>query len=151
LIVRKARPAEATSLTEIAHQAKRHWGYPEHWIQHWQADLTILPELIEHNDVYIAEEEGRILGFYALCRTQSGAELDHLWVVPDRIGTGVGKQLFLHAMERAAMQRIDNVLITADPNAAGFYEKMGAEQTGEVISEIDGRPRKLPKLTVKPR
>ena len=32
------------------------------------------------------------------------AELDHLWVSPERIGSGVGKELFVHAMRKAAGQ-----------------------------------------------
>ena len=44
LHIRRAKPAEAEVLTEIAHAAKRHWGYPENWIEHWKNDLTITPE-----------------------------------------------------------------------------------------------------------
>jgi len=44
LHIRRAVPAEAGLLTEIAHAAKRHWGYPENWIRRWKSDLTITPE-----------------------------------------------------------------------------------------------------------
>jgi N-acetylglutamate synthase-like GNAT family acetyltransferase len=148
--IRKAATEDADALTEIAHDAKRHWGYPEHWLQHWQADLTISPEFIAGNDVYIAENEGEPLGFYALVVREEKAELDHLWVTPAHIGTGVGKQLFLHAMQHAARENIATVEILADPNAEGFYRKQGAHRVGEVISEIDGEPRVLPLLTVDP-
>ena len=42
LHVRRAMPDEAEALTEIAHAAKRHWGYPENWIERWKANLTTL-------------------------------------------------------------------------------------------------------------
>ena len=42
--IRRAEPAEARVLTEIAHAAKRDGGYPENWIEHWKNDLTITPE-----------------------------------------------------------------------------------------------------------
>lgn len=51
--IRRAEPEDATTLTEISHTAKRHWGYPEHWIQHWSADLTITTEFITNNEVYV--------------------------------------------------------------------------------------------------
>ena len=138
-------------LTTIAHDAKRHWGYPEHWLEHWQDDLTISPDFIAANQVYVAEREGSLLGFYALVIRQEKAELDHLWVAPAHIGTGVGKELFIHAMQTAAGQNVAAVEILSDPNAEGFYRKMGAHQIGETISEIDGQPRALPRLTVDPK
>jgi GNAT superfamily N-acetyltransferase len=138
-------------LTEIAHDAKRHWGYPEHWINHWQNDLTISPDFIAGNEVYVAESAGELLGFYALIIRKEKAELDHMWVAPAHIGTGVGKELFLHAMQRAARKNVSEVEILSDPNAEGFYRKMGAHRIGETASEIDGEPRALPRLTIDPK
>jgi GNAT superfamily N-acetyltransferase len=149
--IRKAVTEDAANLTRIAHDAKRHWGYPEHWLKHWQEDLTISPEFIAGHEVYVAETEGQPLGFYALIINQEKAELDHMWVAPAHIGTGVGKQLFLHAMQHAAKENISAVEILADPNAEGFYRKQGAHRIGEVVSEIDGESRVLPRLTVDPK
>lgn len=149
--IRKAAAADAPTLTAIAHDAKKHWGYPEHWIQHWQDDLTISPDFVTANQVYVAEREGDLLAFYALIIQKEKAELDHLWVAPAHIGTGVGKELFIHAMQTAAGQNIHAVEIVSDPNAAGFYRKMGAHQIGETTSEIDGQSRTLPRLTVDPQ
>jgi GNAT superfamily N-acetyltransferase len=149
--IRRALTEEAAALTGIAHAAKKHWGYPEHWIAHWQDDLTISPDFVAANPVYVAETDGSLLGFYALVLSADKAELDHLWVAPEHIGTGVGKELFLHAMQAAATRKISSVEILADPNAEGFYRKMGAHRIGEQVSEIDGQPRTLPLLTVDPK
>jgi GNAT superfamily N-acetyltransferase len=150
VIIRRSSPEEATTLTQIALDAKRHWGYPEHWIKHWESDLTISSDFIRDNHVYVAEEDGEIRGFYALCLAGSKAELEHMWVKPDCIGTGVGKELFLDAMERAAALDVSHVEISSDPNAAGFYRRMGAEQIGETDSVVDGTIRKLPQMKIKP-
>ena len=150
LMIRKAATTEAATLTRIAVDAKKHWGYPEHWIAHWQDDLTISPEFISGNDVYVAEDDEGLVGFYALIVQGQKAELDHMWVTPAHIGTGVGKSLFLHAMDRAAAAKINSVEILSDPNAESFYRKMGAYRTGEQTSEIDGVPRVLPRLVVDP-
>lgn len=149
--IRRASPEDSNMLTQIAHDAKRHWGYPEHWIQHWQDDLTISRDFVRANPVYVAEHKEELLGFYALVIRNEKAALDHLWVVPEHIGTGVGKELFLHAMQSAAGQNISEVEISSDPNAEGFYQKMGAHRTGETVSEIEGQPRTLPRLTIDPK
>ena len=113
-------------------------------------DLTISPEFVAANQVYVAERDGSLLGFYALIVRDDKAELDHLWVAPEHIGTGVGKELFLHAMQDAARRDVAAVEILADPNAEGFYRKMGAHRIGETVSEIDGEPRTLPLLAIDP-
>jgi GNAT superfamily N-acetyltransferase len=149
-MIRPASVDEAAVLTQLALDAKRYWGYPEHWIKHWEADLTISPELIRGNHVYVAEADGEIRGFYALTVSGEKAELEHMWVTPASIGTGIGKELFLDAMERAAALDVRDVEITSDPNAAGFYKRMGATQIGETDSPIDGQTRKLPRLKINP-
>jgi len=147
-MIRPAVDTEAATLTQIALDAKRHWGYPENWIKHWESDLTISPEFILKNHVYVAEEDGEIRGFYALCLADNNAELEHMWVTPAYIGTGIGKELFLDAMDRAATMNVNGVELTADPNAAGFYSRMGATQIGATDSEIEGQPRQLPRMKV---
>lgn len=149
-MIRRAATADAATLTQIAHDAKRHWGYPEHWIKHWESDLTISPDLIAANPVYVSESDGEICGFYALKVVGAMAELEHIWVTPRFIGTGIGKELFLDAMDRTTEMNVREVEISADPNAAGFYERMGAKQIGETRSDIDGQERKLPRLKIKP-
>jgi GNAT superfamily N-acetyltransferase len=151
MIIRRALPTEAEALTAIAQDAKRYWGYPENWLQLWQDDLTIQTEFIEKNPVFVAEDSGQVLGFYALVLGGDKAQLEHLWVAPARIGSGVGKELFLHAMQNAAGQNVSEVEISSDPNAEGFYQKMGAHRIGESVSEIDGQPRSLPLLTIDPK
>ena len=151
MIIRRALTTEAEALTHIAQDAKRYWGYPEHWLKVWQDDLTILPNFVENNPVYVAEDEGNVLGFYALVMGADKAQLDHLWVAPAHIGSGVGKELFIHAMQNAAGQDISEVEISSDPNAEGFYKKMGAHRIGETVSEIDGQSRTLPRLTIDPK
>ncbi len=151
LRIRAALPTEAQKLTQIAHEAKRHWGYPEHWIQHWEADLTVSPDFISDNEVYVAEQADEILGFYALTLHGEKAELEHMWVAPEHSGAGIGKELFVHAMRHAAGENISAIEISSDPNAEGFYQKMGARKIGEVSSEIDGEPRVLPRMMIDPK
>src|SRR5437763_1127413 len=105
MTIRRALPDEAATLTQIAHDAKRHWGFPEHWIKHWESDLTISPEFVCDNHVYVAEEDGEIRGFYALSVRGDKAELEQMWVTPAFMGTGVSKELLLDLSERMLPQK----------------------------------------------
>jgi N-acetylglutamate synthase-like GNAT family acetyltransferase len=146
--IRRAHPDEAEPLTEIAHAAKRHWGYPENWIQHWKEDLTITPEFIAANEVFVAMVDNEIAGCCALAFTGSNGELEHMWIRPEHMGTGVGRALFNHVRERAADLNIPALELSADPNAQGFYERMGATRVGEVPANVEGTARVLPRMKV---
>ena len=148
--IRRAMPEEAAVLTEIAHAAKRHWGYPENWIEHWKGDLTITRDFISNHEVYVAVTDKEIAGCCALVVKDSQAELEHMWIRPQYMGAGYGKALFVHVMQRAATLSAPAVELSADPNAEGFYKHMGATRIGEVRSEIEGQPRVLPRMTVDP-
>lgn len=42
--IHRARSTEADQLTTIAIAAKRHWGYPDRWIDLWDRQLAITPK-----------------------------------------------------------------------------------------------------------
>ena len=93
----------------------------------------------------MAVDSGKIIGFYLLAA--EGSRLEHLWIVPDRIGTGVGRKLFNHAVRQAAALGASTMEIEADPHAEGFYKHMGAKRAGEVRSQVLGMERVIPQLT----
>ena len=142
----RATPEEADVLTEIAFAAKRHWGYPEHWIQSWRDILTMRPEFIATNVTYSAIEDGRAIGFYLLTTEADGMHLDHLWILPHAMGRGTGRALFEHAVAQARGLGFTAIKIEADPNAEGFYQRMGAKRVGATVTAIDGKARELPLL-----
>jgi ribosomal protein S18 acetylase RimI-like enzyme len=142
----RARPEDADVLTETAHAAKRHWGYPERWIESWRDILTMRPEFIAANVSYCAIEDDRVVGFYLLTGENDGMHLDHLWILPAAMGRGVGRALFEHAVEQGRASGFASIKIEADPNAEGFYRRMGAKRVGSQQTEIEGKPRELPLL-----
>jgi GNAT superfamily N-acetyltransferase len=142
----RAGPEDAATLTEIAHAAKRHWGYPENWIVAWREILTMRPEFIAENTAYCAVEDDRAIGFYVLTTEDDGLHLDHLWILPRVMGRGVGRGLFEHAAAAASRLGFSLIKIEADPNAEGFYKRMGATRVGTASSEVCGEARQLPLL-----
>jgi ribosomal protein S18 acetylase RimI-like enzyme len=145
--IRRALPAEADALTQIALSAKRHWGYPARWMEIWTPQLTFSPAYFQENETWVAEEDHPI-AFYTLQERDGNASIENLWVLPEYIGRGVGKQLFLHAISRSLELGYKTLQLEADPNAVRFYEKMGMHKTGERYSEIEGQPRSLPIMEI---
>ena len=142
----RAKPEDAGTLTQIAHVAKRHWGYPESWILAWRDVLTMRPQFIAANIAFIAIEEERAVGFYVLTTEDDGLHLDHLWIVPDAMRRGIGRALFEHASAQARNLGFDSIKIEADPNAEEFYHRMGAKRVGVSVSKVEGERRELPLL-----
>jgi GNAT superfamily N-acetyltransferase len=144
--IKRASPAEAARLTEIALLAKRHWGYPEQWLRIWREQLTVTPEIIRSHETFSAAADGQAIGFYALGRKGDNPELAHMWVLPEWIGRGVGRALFLHAVERAKALGFRKIEIESDPNAEGFYLRMGARRVGVNVQIVEQQRRELPTL-----
>ncbi len=142
----RATAEDAETLTQIAHAAKRHWGYPETWIAAWRDVLTMRPEFIAENISFCAIEDDRPIGFYVLTTEEDGIHLDHLWILPRAMGRGIGRALFQHAVAEAMSAGSPCIKIEADPNAEGFYKRMGAVRVGTSISQVDGQGRELPLL-----
>jgi GNAT superfamily N-acetyltransferase len=158
--IEQARAEHASKLTEIAISAKRHWNYPERWIELWIPSLTISPDYISQNETWMAVVE-KPVGFYSLVdiviarrvifpprNDKDSLWLDNLWILPNFMGQGIGKQLFQHALERSKALGASMLKIEADPNAQSFYEKMGVRKVGEHHSEMDGQPRILPIMEI---
>lgn len=145
-VIRRARPTDVADLTRIAHAAKRHWRYPEKLIRLWKADLTVTSEVVVSQPVYCAVRDAEIVGFYALSGERDTRELEHMWVDPHCIGCGVGRRLFTHLLRRLRALRVRRLEIVSDPNAAGFYRRMGARRIGRVSSTPAGRY--LPRLVI---
>ena len=148
--IRAAATAEAARLTEIAFAAKGYWKYPDNMIALWTEDLTVSPEFIVSHDVHCATQGDDILGFYALSNVGETFELEHMWVEPAHIGSGVGAALFAHAVETVRAHGGSLLQIGSDPNAVGFYLKMGANVVGTVPSVPEGRTLPLLALVIEP-
>ena len=120
-------------------------------MEHWQADLTISPDFIASNPVYVAESDGDLRGFYALVieRRKSGTG-SHVGGAA-HIGTGVGKQLFLHAMQHAAGKASTQLKFLPIQTRKASTARREPTESVKYVSEIDGEPRILPRLIIDPK
>lgn len=128
MILRAARTDEAATLTALCVRSKRHWGYDDDFMARCAVSLAVPDQAIARGDVQVAiDEGGRPLGTAQLSLPFDDAiELDKLFVDPPVIGHGVGAALLRWALEETRARGAKRLVILADPNAAAFYEKMGA-------------------------
>jgi GNAT superfamily N-acetyltransferase len=145
-VFRRARMDEAEYLTDLSRRSKAHWGYDAEFLRIVAADLTVTSAAIKTHEVWVLKEDGKILGFHQV-KLGDPAWLEDLWLEPEVIGKGYGRQLWEHALSIARAGGAWAVEFNAEPFAMGFYEKMGAVQVGETPSRfIPGR--KLPLMRV---
>jgi GNAT superfamily N-acetyltransferase len=124
--VRRARTDEGEQLRAIAIAAKGHWGYDIERVREWAAGGDFSAAGLRSKEVYVAELSGRVVGWSALIPRGEVCWLDDLWIEPEWIGRGIGSRLFRHAAERARELAALTMEWEAEPNALGFYERMGA-------------------------
>lgn len=140
LRIRRARPEEAESLTDLIMRSKAHWGYDAALLAAWRANHTLDAATIARDAVYCAVDvdSGVVLGvshFYPI--NEEEMYLDRLFVEPAWMGRGVGARLWRHAVEQATKQGARAIALGADPNARPFYERMGAVVTDWFDSSLE--------------
>ncbi|MFC3494459.1 GNAT family N-acetyltransferase [Glycomyces rhizosphaerae] len=137
---RSARADEAPLVSDLAMRSKAHWGYSADFLDAIRDELTYSPQVCGSGGLVVAEQSGRLLGFYRLIESVPECRLESLFVDPPAIGTGVGRALLERALRAAEAIGAQSVTLEADPNAESFYAKFGAVRIGELPSEsIPGR------------
>ncbi|HVC74975.1 MAG TPA: GNAT family N-acetyltransferase [Candidatus Micrarchaeaceae archaeon] len=119
--------------------SKAHWGYDEAFMEVARPSLTVTPGYLEANDCWVAEVDGKTVGWFSLVAIPDGFLLDNFFLLPAHIGSGVGRLMWEEAVQRAQDQGAKRMTLEADPNAAGFYDRMGARLTGIVTAPDTGR------------
>jgi predicted N-acetyltransferase YhbS len=146
MVIRPAKSDEAAMLSEIAMEAKRYWDYPPEVMESWHSTLTLEAMHIDLSPPFVAEENGEVVGFYQLIADGDKMELEHMWVKPQFMKKGIGKQLIAHAITSAKARGAKKMSIDADPNATAFYLTCGAYRVGEVRAPIPGQPQRVRQL-----
>lgn len=136
-IIRQAQPNEADLLTDVTLRSKAYWGYDADFMKNVTPILTIHAETIATSEYWVLETDGVVQGYYSLeAPIEDSITLENLFIVPEAIGKGYGKTLLRHALQTAVERGFKVVTLDSDPNAEGFYLKLGAERVGERPSNI---------------
>lgn len=94
----------------------------------------------------VALTDGRPVGFAVSREGGSVAELDKLFVDPDRWRGGIGRALVEDALARARSAGARQLELTANAASAGFYERVGFRVAGTVETAL-GPALRLRKTT----
>ena len=139
--VRSAKPGESRSLTALCVRSKAHWGYDAAFMKLSAAALNVSEDDIAAGRVLVAADDaGRVIGMACVLSDGDTADLDALFIDPPAIGSGAGRALFEAAVIMARRRGARRMTILADPNAAAFYERMGARYLRHAPSDaIPGR------------
>lgn len=139
--IRAAQVGEATKLTALCVRSKAHWGYDAEFMRLSASALAVDETDITAGRVLVAADvEDRPLGIAAVLGKGDTVDLDALFVDPPAMGSGAGRALFAAALDLARGLGAQRMTILADPNAAAFYERMGARFLRNAPSDaIPGR------------
>lgn len=92
--------------------------------------------VIRENDNATGESGG--FGGFAAFAGVAGDMLEMLFVAPAMRGKGLGRQLVEHAVRHSGVRRVD--VNEQNPQAAGFYERLGFRTTGRDAADPSGKP-----------
>ena len=155
IAIRPARAGEGLALTALCVRSKAHWGYDAEFMRLSAAALAVPEDDIGTGRVLVAvDTAGHLLGMATVLGGDDTVDLDALFVDPPAIGSGAGRALFAAALDLARGLGARRMTILADPNAAVFYERMGARFLRNAPSDaIPGRSLPLYEydLTAGPR
>jgi GNAT superfamily N-acetyltransferase len=125
MILRDARPEERAGLEALQRRASLMWDNDRPYLLA-NPDVIELPLAhISAGRVRVAEEAGAVLGFAVLLPRENVADLDGLFVEPDRWCRGVGRALVEDAAARTCAAGMVALEVVSAANAQGFYEKLG--------------------------
>lgn len=139
LTFRRAAPDDSRRLTELTFASKAHWGYDQAFMERARPELMVTREYLDANECWVADSDGQVIGWFSLVDVPGSLLLDNFFLLPGHIGSGLGRQMWEQAVTRAAERGADRLTLESDPNAAGFYERMGARPTGSVTAPSTGR------------
>jgi ribosomal protein S18 acetylase RimI-like enzyme len=123
--IREARADEIDALARIVFSCRNEMTYlPPIGDEHLEPIARDIAE--RHEDVWLAEENGRVLGFLAIrrSRTNGWETLEKLYVDPSAQGLGVGTAL----LDKAKELRPDGLhlwVFQKNEGARRFYERHG--------------------------
>jgi GNAT superfamily N-acetyltransferase len=130
--LRPVQPADHDRLRELTFESKAHWGYDRDFVRTWSEGLSFDSD----EERWVAEVEGVLVAWAALVPPADGiAVLDDLWVDPAWMGHGLGSTLFRLAAERARELGAERLEWGGEPNAVGFYEKLGGRKIRDHVTE----------------
>ena len=91
--------------------------------------------------VYVAEEDGPVLGFATWAEAGGGIDLDDLFVDPDWRRRGIATALVGRIVDVLRARGAECLEVTANPHAREFYNAAGFIDCGVAETDFGAAPR----------
>ena len=141
----KASDEDAFLLSTIAYEAKGFWDYPQAWLKLWKEDLTLSSDFLNQHHTFVISDKKDIFGFCLIISEKEFFTIEHCWISPKHIGKGLGKALLTQVLNLEKFQK-QSFQVLSDPNAIGFYEKLGFQTEKMLPGKPEGRKLPLMKM-----
>ena len=107
----KSNVQDAELLTKVTIASKSYWNYDEELLKSWTNALTITENYILEKTVYKLVSDKTIIGYYSFFIDNDCIELDNLFVLPEYIGSGIGKRLLFDFLEKAKDLNFEKIIL----------------------------------------
>ncbi len=135
--IRPSTPSDAAVLADIwraSVRATHDFLSQEHFTE---IEALVAHHYLPHAPLWVIEVDGSPAGFMGL----TGAHVDALFIDPRRRAQGLGRAMIAHAEALEGRLTVD--VNEQNPQAVGFYERMGFSRTGRSPQDDAGRPYPL--------
>jgi len=127
-------------INDLIYRAKASWGYSEQQLKSWMDDLAVTATSLSQRQFFLGQIDAKVVLVYSLAElSATQCELEDCWVDSHFHRQGLGTALFEHARHQMTQNGWETMRIVSDPNAQGFYLRMGARRVGETAGQSHGR------------
>lgn len=124
-MLEKAGSDDLETLNKILFESKSLWGYDREFMTEFMKCFRITEKDIDNKTSWLLKIDNKNAGFVTL--DFANPELVNFFIQPKFTGLGIGKFLWNEVIRLFSEKDIFDFKIWADPNANGFYEKMGSK------------------------
>lgn len=153
------RKAEVEDLGEIQTIAKTSWNHtysgliPEEVQSRFLAEAysdEMMPMRLSRTLLYVAEENGKLIGFANASQKAGIASLHAIYLLPETKGKGTGTKLLQKLLdEMAPIQEIQVEVEKGNTSGERFYEARGFKNIEEYEEDLYGHILRTKKMVLK--
>jgi GNAT superfamily N-acetyltransferase len=134
-MIRLGTPADLPAASSVYRSASLHnEGDRENLLAHPEY-LVLGPEGLAEGRTYVAELDGRLVGFATwaeIAGQDSRRELEDLFTDPSHMRRGIASALVQHVTGVLRAGGVQHLEVSANPHALGFYHSAGFTECGVV-------------------
>ena len=125
MTIRHATEDDRATLRRLWEQWQSETTAPPWADTSWEANEPELDRALAANALFLAEEDGEAVGFVSSWLEDHVARIGDLYVTPAARRAGAGGALVETVIENARARGATHLLLGANLEALGFYEKLG--------------------------